>query len=632
MKSLVIPIGCALITLGAGSCVSTDGVKNAQEGKYSIAWENKFGKVDPNQTWNGAVSVSVKVTTGGETAKVTASTLGEENKIVLGEKEINGSGLLSFDLPQGIGEYICVAKESATGNEYKRVKVSDLKNGAAEVVFSSNGDILRTPALKADASGILNGTPLVKNWGYSTFPGWAWQDINEAMPESSKCEGQITNYDLISKGKFYISTIFGNTGTGDGRVIGYYYYTGGSYSTLVYVPIVEVLNYDFFNGMAKTQWRRVGETEWHDTNYDAFDKMSGYTNNNSAWKQYRAGDDTFLCYDVNKNVGTDIDAVRGCTFQVDAPEGARVGFYIECQNSYKNDAKTQWDYLNQLGVPNLGSRNNWKLRNHSTRDLQAQKHNTSIIKIYDGFRFIGLEDANKGGDSDCNDVVFGMVRGNDGTLPGVKLPDIFDKDDPDTPYYNPDGTKSDAPKTDEEVEKENLQTWTMGFEDMGTIGDFDFNDVVIRVTPDPEKQKAYVTLCATGGAHKSTLYYNGQLIGEVHELLGVSGVANTNGKLTIPVKEVATVDWPTGYTMQEKASLFYIMTQDVNGKDVKVTIPTSAGETPHAICVPGKWQWPKENVCISDAYTVFGKWGANYNNPDAWNWYQQPTTGKVVEF
>lgn len=628
MKRLVIPVGCALI-MGTASCVNTDGIPNTTNGKYAQAWEEQFGNVDPNQTWNGAVTVTAQIVTGGESAKVYATTLGEERRIILGEKEINGSGPLTFDVPQGIGEYVCISKESASGNEYKRVKVEDLRAGGAKVTFSSNGNFLLAPALKADATGILNGSPLVKNWGYSTFPGWAWQDISEAMPESDKCEGQITNYDLISRGKFYISTIFGYTGTSDGRVIGYYYYTDNDYSTLVYVPMLEVLNYDYFDGMAKTQWRKIGETEWHDTNYDFFDKISGYTNNNSAWKSARANDDIFVCYDVNDKFGADIDAVRGCTFQVDAPVGSRVGFYIEFQNSYKNDGRTQWTYLNKLGIKNLGTQNNWKLRNHSTRDLQAQKHNTSIIKIYDGFRFIGLEDANYKGDSDCNDVVLGLVSGNDGTLPGVQLPDIFDKDDPDTPYYNPDGTKSDKPKTDEEVEKENLQTWTMGFEDMGSVGDFDFNDVVLRITPDPKNQKAYIKICATGGSHKADLYYDGTLIGEVHELLGVDGIANTT-TATVPFKEVATVDWPTGYTMQEKASLFYIVVKGIKGEDVKVTVPTRAGDVPHAICVPGKWQWPKENVNIADAYTVFGKWGTNYNNPDCWNWYQQPTIGKVV--
>ena len=42
----------------------------------------------------------------------------------------------------------------------------------------------------------------------------------------------------------------------------------------------------------------------------------------------------------------------------------------------------------------------------------------------------------------------------------------------------------------------------------------------------------------------------------------------------------------------------------------------------------GKWFWAKERVNISDAYNLFGEWGANMDsNAD---WYQHPVSGRVI--
>ena len=44
----------------------------------------------------------------------------------------------------------------------------------------------------------------------------------------------------------------------------------------------------------------------------------------------------------------------------------------------------------------------------------------------------------------------------------------------------------------------------------------------------------------------------------------------------------------------------------------------------------GKWFWPKERTNISDAYTLFGLWGANMDsNPD---WYKNPASKKVINW
>ena len=57
-----------------------------------------------------------------------------------------------------------------------------------------------------------------------------------------KKNGQITNYELISTGPFYLSLLYGCTGTYDQTILGYYYYKEkGKYTDLVMVDLMDVL-------------------------------------------------------------------------------------------------------------------------------------------------------------------------------------------------------------------------------------------------------------------------------------------------------------------------------------------------------------------------------------------------------
>ena len=227
-----------------------------------------------------------------------------------------------------------------------------------------------------------------------------------------------------------------------------------------------------------------------------------------------------------------------------------------------------------------------------------------------------------------------MVSGNNGTLPGLLLPYIQDKDD--DKYYNGDGTKTEEPKFDvatdgKDEQYEDLankkQVWTLAFEDMSTIGDFDFNDVVLVIDPYSKTGVADVYLAATGGTLNSYIYYEDTLLGEAHQLLG----SVENGKNVIANTYEQKYKMKKIYTIKlgnvaAEAAKFKV----VAGNNV-ITFP-KIGEVPKALCVAGFWSWPKESTRVDHAYPVFRDWGMDFNNEKFKDWYEKPDHDKIVKF
>lgn len=170
--------------------------------------------------------------------------------------------------------------------------------------------------------------------------------------------------------------------------------------------------------------------------------------------------------------------------------------------------------------------------------------------------------------------------------------------------------------------------WALACEDMGTTGDFDFNDVVFTVSHVEGNDHMDVMALAAGGILDSEVYYdaNGdkeltsdELIGEIHEMLKVERGQITNtrnskeatGKLyPVPVGEKFFLD--------SELKNFYVKTIDPYGKGERVVSLPAPGKTPRVICVPSSWAWPKENVKITDAYPKFAAWSQDPVIPSDW--------------
>lgn len=178
------------------------------------------------------------------------------------------------------------------------------------------------------------------------------------------------------------------------------------------------------------------------------------------------------------------------------------------------------------------------------------------------------------------------------------------------------------------------------FEDLGAIGDFDFNDVVLRVSA-PNNGELTVQLCAAGGTLESQVIYNEQPLGtEVHKAFGVElGGGNSDMVNTGHTKhDFVTLGTVTVDNSADMKNLpFGIVVKGNDGKSVKVTNEVDhKGTAPLMIMVSGypegdnagKWFWAKERVNISVAYPDFGAWGANVEENQ--DWYQNYIDDKSV--
>jgi hypothetical protein len=192
------------------------------------------------------------------------------------------------------------------------------------------------------------------------------------------------------------------------------------------------------------------------------------------------------------------------------------------------------------------------------------------------------------------------------------------------------GNCSDGYKGGDTPDPDPVQWYYYAFEDLGTTDDFDFNDVVIRVSA-PVDNVSTVQLVAAGGTLSTTVLYNDQAFNatEVHQLFGAASTSEMVNTGKGPEKKFVTLGTITVAAGTNMANLpFGISAQGTNGQLTKVTQSVeNIGKAPLVIVVAGypsgdnagRWFWPTERTMISDAYTDFGNWGANASSYK--NWY-----------
>ena len=188
------------------------------------------------------------------------------------------------------------------------------------------------------------------------------------------------------------------------------------------------------------------------------------------------------------------------------------------------------------------------------------------------------------------------------------------------------------------VINEPTEYYYYAFEDLGTIDDFDFNDVILRVSA-PVNGQSTVELVAAGGTLETYITYGTgdnptQLAGEVHATLGANAtnvMLNTTSVDTTKFANIGTIN-VAGLDMGNLP--FGIKVKGNNGQVTKVVKSVEGnGKAPLVIVVSGneqgKWFWPTERTNITVAYEKFGDWGVNAtNNKD---WFRTPT-GAVVNY
>lgn len=181
----------------------------------------------------------------------------------------------------------------------------------------------------------------------------------------------------------------------------------------------------------------------------------------------------------------------------------------------------------------------------------------------------------------------------------------------------------------------NAIKWIIACEDLGSIGDYDFNDIVFSVTYVAGDETAVVEALAAGGTIPANVYVNNELIGEIHGLFGFDDTSKMINTLEEDLEDgsifqgmVKTIAVPTNFSIST-SDMGKIRIEIINGDgNVKTAIAPTQGSAPQMICVPAPWKWPVEYTSIGAAYPKFGLWGAGYNEGD--NWYSTDiATGSV---
>ena len=637
-------------TLGMASCSEDNAISDSLSQKWQQALS---GQSDAKQSWVTAVDMQLNIIDkSGSTVSVYS--IGDETPVLLGQKEMKGNGVMRLDIPQGIGNSIGVISDGKDGRLYQRVYLSkdnkqvedvdfitgtnssvipvETQNARSRVISNTADTPLPTPSGTHDAS--LNGNTVKATNGYFNFGGWAWEALLQALPEGIRADRNNPNgidYEFTSdgyqgQGKYGDNTIvnlsylYGYTGCRKSRIIGYYTHSDGSYSDLEMHDLGECLTKDYLaspgstNYQAKVQYQLDGKDTWYDANFWYTDGEGVLVDENgkkvsAPANTQRLGDGVFNSFLVHNNYGSRVSGMRGLSYQISIPKGKKFGFYLRIADESLTDAHKTILQNKGVDVSKVTSEVNFS-NTELNQAMNGSIYFRSSYKKYDNFSFIGFDDGSTAGDADCNDVTLGFLDADGKPGPHV---------------YNA---------------SEELQSWTIGYENQGLDADFDFNDVVIKVTPNPVTHKAKVELLAAGGVYKTELYFGSKKLCEVHEAFGENEnskgryeMVNTGTSSTmLPSVDLGEVDWPADYTMSENGSLFNtkVYIADKTYTASPGTYIGSNNDVPTAVCVAGDWQWPKEYTNIFTAYPLIGQWGQNVTNSDYWNWYSQPKSDNVM--
>lgn len=171
------------------------------------------------------------------------------------------------------------------------------------------------------------------------------------------------------------------------------------------------------------------------------------------------------------------------------------------------------------------------------------------------------------------------------------------------------------------IPAEYINTKRIICEDLGNIGDFDFNDIVFDAyitwgwNGSAIVQEAVISVKAAGGT--LPIYIGGV---EIHEAMGVASNMMVN----------------TGAAngASAPAAIFRIPVSSGNIADIEVKVNDAVvleapqGDAPQKICVPTTFKWCTERTNIKEAYPGFVNWSQDQSQST--DWYNNPEKGSVM--
>lgn len=523
-----------------------------------------------------------------------ASVFGDIDPLHTWKMVENQSVEVNLDKPSRVKIYVKAGNSYRLAGDYENVSGKqtlsyDAPMGCEDIHVTVNGVPYQGVNSRAGVVGILSesdvitmGKDTVFTYGeISTFH----KDVN-TLPETVDNREKVKmGCQMISNGKPYEFYPIYWAGVFKHKYGLYYYYKDkNNQDQIATVPIINEYHKNAELGLI--QRISNNETGWtvvtDDYAYDYFFTQQG--------KTPQAG--------VTKPVFSDeTEVLKSKCFTINLPEGTKFGFYVDV--THEEDGDEGFYYSD----PEL----NTAKYVYSTF---AYLHTDEVNNI----SYITVEDYT---DNDYNDFIF-MLKGEHTHVVEEPVKYIY------------------------------------AVEDLGGTNDFDFNDIVFSVSHVAGKENATVQPLAAGGIYEAKIYFNDTYCGEIHSMFGdkehkvmINTKAGTTKSTMLkadPFLVNVGTDWSntaTSYSKSGNGFKVKIIIPDKPDKEivVKECNPGGKDSAPQMLVLSENWLWPTERTRISDAYTEFDEWCANYTTgtwagyyDDNNSWFSKHTNGLVVNW
>ena len=700
----------SIIVLGFTSCLDENYFQEQFEKRYNKQWENIFGKMDPNHDWNiiQQVNATVQVSEAGEhTLRIYTDHPKNKQSRLIAQIPVEGTGTIRFDLEkiskdvyarvkdaQGKvtfegyfavngGEVLIeegnivsrLASRAVSGRDLNNVKEHNIgtvyrdgnneENELRPVTSTNTVDLGKLYYFDNQLDFNSSTDRICLNFRDSIYP--IIHNGNDAIFQEMKDNRNHMNtkgveYVTISEDEIELSYIYGATGLYNS--FGYFYWdpkTDGEDGYKNARKFILVNNACPQNNIKAADNK---ETTWG--NAIQFNEGMGI-----AFEYFMKGNVPSYIYGTKYKLvyyGKNYEITDGTyTF----PKDIHIGFFLyttywdsqaskdesnylpDTPGNYAYSTKAPLEADNQQYRKNLvysiPQYNNFIKENYNYRinendyRNENQKENSgvdpnsgeisAVTYKYQGRKFLGFED---GVDKDMNDILLLVdadvkVVGEDGN--------VNDFEEQDKNYVDPNP----------EPEEPQAQSWIIACEDMGNIGDYDFNDAVFKVSHVAGTNQLKVTPLAAGGTYSIIVKYKDQNIStytgqgekDFHQLIN-SNASGNNGlwqqindksKGNAGAEITITDDALTNFSITNHDFSVYV--EKNSYASVTITQPEHKNQqAPQMLVLPEYWIWPYEGRSIHLGYSGFQAWTNNQSENE--DWYTKPdktqSNGHLVDY
>ncbi len=647
-----LPVALTAISLGAlSSCQDYDAGFTEGEVKkqqYARDFEKVFGNIDPEQDWSMATQITASVSGIEGSCEVivyTASPLSERSAILYRKAYADGQSInFKFDAPK-TASTVFVEVTDANGmtpisgyfelkDKQLNAKVGGLTRSSGSPadlstatkyttakydvydLVSQNDRVDGSTVMLSDIDEIVGRGRVFNERGHNDVSP-QYCNLVEYADALNALEG--AEYIMETDGPIEFDLIYG--GTLNQNLLGYFYYPDG-------MSKEDALNrphYILCDARPAANVAVDGSLMEHTGNNNGMQLpayVTAYDNNPCDATDHRlTGGHYKLTY-----FGEDgVSGTPTYTFK----KGTHVVFFL-AQNAQRGYTADNIASMLENSVPAFNLLENKLQTAHiHTNDSEwwnlptGEGHGEidAVTYGWGGATILAFEDRDP--DQDMNDILL-FVKG-----------------------------KFKKTQTEMKVESD-VYEWMVACEDLGGTFDYDFNDVVFGVkhytskktlfseyyldgvlqteTPKIIDQENYIIMTpyAAGGTLKTNVYYNDNLLGEIHTLLRTNMVSeySTKESGSMPVlnadahtykgtpvvyildnNEEFTMDNTLGATSTGKFSLKTIPAGTNSDTEVGSIIHApKSGEAPQMLVLPQGWDWPTEMTHITKVYPDFKNW------------------------